>query len=442
MLKLDNIILDPIVIILTLFASYFLVRLVSKIVPLKNNKALKLLALLPFSLSIGSVDYLGDSNIIVLLIFYAVIFQLSFIGRATNKFIISLMFYLLLTSFNLVVSTIFISNDFKFFPNEEYLYIVKALSWIIISNILLKYMGNIEVKLSKKLWLLLGGLSTGLFFIIIGFSNIGFGALLDIFTDITKPEYVASDYYYEVHDMLNKIGYIIFPSVFLSTLALFTAIKVLTKHEELLEKDALESIKENYYSGLQREQKLVRTIRHDMKNHLLTVQAMIGKKDYNRANDYLTNLTSSSAFEKGRQISKNNTINAILDNKLDLMEEYKIEFDYRISVPEKLEISDIDLSSLLGNALDNAIEANLKTNNRKIIFRLRVDKGLFMLQIKNPLSENPLEKNGKFITTKKDKKHHGIGLSSIRETVLKYGGNISTVAENGIFELVIGIPVD
>ncbi|QQK06916.1 hypothetical protein [Miniphocaeibacter halophilus] len=278
MLKLDNIILDPIVIILTLFASYFLVRLVSKIVPLKNNKALKLLALLPFSLSIGSVDYLGDSNIIVLLIFYAVIFQLSFIGRATNKFIISLMFYLLLTSFNLVVSTIFISNDFKFFPNEEYLYIVKALSWIIISNILLKYMGNIEVKLSKKLWLLLGGLSTGLFFIIIGFSNIGFGALLDIFTDITKPEYVASDYYYEVHDMLNKIGYIIFPSVFLSTLALFTAIKVLTKHEELLEKDALESIKENYYSGLQREQKLVRTIRHDMKNHLLTVQAMIGKK--------------------------------------------------------------------------------------------------------------------------------------------------------------------
>lgn len=303
-------------------------------------------------------------------------------------------------------------------------------------------MGNIEVKLSKKLWLLLGGLSAGLFFIIIGFSNIGFGALLDIFTDITKPEYVASNYYYEVLDMLNKIGYIIFPSVFLSTLALFAAIKVLIKHEELLEKDALENIKENYYKALQREQKTVRTIRHDMKNHLLTVQAMIGKKDYNKANDYLINLTSSSAFEKGRQISKNNTINAILDNKLDLMEEYKIEFDYRISVPEKLEISDIDLSSLLGNALDNAIEANLKADNRKIIFRLRVDKGLFMLQIKNPLGENPLEKNGTFLTTKKDKKHHGIGLSSIRETVLKYGGNISTIVENGIFELVIGIPVN
>lgn len=139
-------------------------------------------------------------------------------------------------------------------------------------------MGNIEVKLSKKLWLLLGGLSAGLFFIIIGFSNIGFGALLDIFTDITKPEYVASNYYYEVLDMLNKIGYIIFPSVFLSTLALFAAIKVLIKHEELLEKDALENIKENYYKALQREQKTVRTIRHDMKNHLLTVQAMIEKK--------------------------------------------------------------------------------------------------------------------------------------------------------------------
>lgn len=442
MLVLDNIILDPIAIVLTLFASYFLVKLVSKIIPFKNNKALKILALLPFSLSIGSVDYLGDTNILIVLIFYIVIFQLSFMGKATNKFIISLMFYLLLSSFNLIVSTIFVTNDFKFFPNEEYLYLVKALSWIIISNILLKYMGNIEVKLSKKLWLLLGGLSAGLFFIIIGFSNIGFGALLDIFTDITKPEYVASDYYYEVLDMLNKIGYIIFPSVFLSILALFAAIKVLTKHEELLEKDALENIKENYYKALQREQKTVRTIRHDMKNHLLTVQAMIGKKDYNKANDYLINLTSSSAFEKGRQISKNNTINAILDNKLDLMEEYKIEFDYRISVPEKLEISDIDLSSLLGNALDNAIEANLKADNRKVIFRLRVDKGLFMLQIKNPLGENPLEKNGTFLTTKKDKKHHGIGLSSIRETVLKYGGNISTIVENGMFELVIGIPVN
>lgn len=108
MLVLDNIILDPIAIVLTLFASYFLVKLVSKIIPFKNNKALKILALLPFSLSIGSIDYLGDTNILIVLIFYIVIFQLSFMGKATNKFIISLMFYLLLSSFNLVVSTIFV----------------------------------------------------------------------------------------------------------------------------------------------------------------------------------------------------------------------------------------------------------------------------------------------------------------------------------------------
>lgn len=120
------------------------------------------------------------------------------------------------------------------------------------------------------------------------------------------------------------------------------------------------------------------------------------------------------------------------------MERLGIPSDLQVNLPEKLDISDTDLCALLGNALDNAMEACTKVKTPDIRLRCRMDKGMLMLMVSNPLSGD--EKPG-LGTTKADGKNHGFGLPGMAEIARRCGGSLDTRTEDGRFELIACIPM-
>ena len=101
-------------------------------------------------------------------------------------------------------------------------------------------------------------------------------------------------------------------------------------------------------------------------------------------------------------------------------------------------MADTDLCALLGNALDNAIEAAAKAGDKKIFMRCRIDKGMLMLKVRNALAGDERED---LATTKPDQKHHGLGLAGMREIAARYGGILEATADGGFFELLVCLPL-
>lgn len=116
------------------------------------------------------------------------------------------------------------------------------------------------------------------------------------------------------------------------------------------------------------------------------------------------------------------TINAVLTVKASAMV-------YKLDIPTELPLSKTAICTLFANALDNAIEAckQLPKETRLITLESRMQKGMFVLSVKNPLSKDSTliqdnKQKGMFVTTKADVKNHGIGLKSMEDVVRQKEG--------------------
>ncbi len=158
-----------------------------------------------------------------------------------------------------------------------------------------------------------------------------------------------------------------------------------------------------------------------------------------RALDYLEEIAGSQALRGTRRFCENEVANVVLASKAEEMERDGLEGNFSVVLPQHLPVADTDLCALLGNALDNAMESARKTQDRKIIVRCRVEKGLFMLRVENAVSG---EVDPNLETTKADKTAHGFGLAGMREIAARYGGTLDARSQAGRFELVACFPLE
>ncbi len=104
----------------------------------------------------------------------------------------------------------------------------------------------------------------------------------------------------------------------------------------------------------------------------------------------------------------------------------------------------MDICSIFGNALDNAIECEMKIpekEKRLIHVTVSRQKAFLILRFENYCEEEVQHQGGTLTTTKKDKKYHGYGMKSIRYTVNKYGGAVTIDTKENWFDLKILIPI-
>lgn len=196
----------------------------------------------------------------------------------------------------------------------------------------------------------------------------------------------------------------------------------------------------NYYLNMQHSQQKIRNLYHDMKNHMICIEKIYGENDYIKSiNKQLNEFTYI--------YNTNNIIlDIILNDKRNICENKKIELIADINFKECNFIDITDVCSIFSNIIDNAIEACDKIENNKIEKKIRL-KGtnvnrLYVLKCENTKLNKINKENELFMTDKKDKFLHGVGIKSIKASVEKYNGNLELNDLGNKFLVNICIPLN
>lgn len=205
------------------------------------------------------------------------------------------------------------------------------------------------------------------------------------------------------------------------TLQIIKYMVVLAKQQKMKEDALLAAQNVQYYQTMEKQHFEVRRLKHNMVNHL---QAALGLPE-NQREKYLRELLKAPVFSQTLKYCGDNTVNIILSAKAAAMEQKNIEFHVLADIPEELPMEKPDISAVLGNALDNAIEAveKLPKEKRRISLEIRCARGILASALRNPGKlEEGAGKQDFPGTIKPDKTSHGLGLLSIRTVLKKYDG--------------------
>lgn len=180
-----------------------------------------------------------------------------------------------------------------------------------------------------------------------------------------------------------------------------------------------------------------RNARHDMKQHFIVLMEMLDTDKTKDAIDYLSKLINMEALSNpGVSKTNNIVVDSLINAKNTVALKANIEFEINIHIPMELPFKNADMSILLGNILDNAIEASeqLETNKRFIKFYMQFNNNVLIITVMNAFNGNlNRSRDGKIISNKDNPDNHGIGLESVNKIAEKYHGSVVIETRNDIF---------
>ena len=181
---------------------------------------------------------------------------------------------------------------------------------------------------------------------------------------------------------------------------------------------------------------------HDMKHQIAALS--LSKDGTERKEDQLKELQRLMQVYDAYTETGNEALDTILMEKGVYCNLHEIRWSCVADGSFLKFMDDIDLYTLLGNALDNAVESVEKSENREdrfITVVVRREKGFCLIQIKNYVEGEIQMRNGLPVTSKKDPENHGYGTQSIRAIAEKYYGTMSITSEENIFTLSVLLPI-
>lgn len=171
----------------------------------------------------------------------------------------------------------------------------------------------------------------------------------------------------------------------------------------------------------------IKEVRHDLKNHLLSLKLMAGQDNRSEVNEYIDSILQQTTKEESYVHTGNVTADGILNLKIIEARKYCIKTMLDIQIPQNLQITAYDWTVILGNLLDNAIEANMKVEEEKRMLNITMcyKLGSLHINIQNTFSGAIEYKHKQVLkTTKTDKSLHGLGLGNIKRIIKRYQGQM------------------
>lgn len=272
-----------------------------------------------------------------------------------------------------------------------------------------------------------------LFAAIIGFSvflmsNIGF-----VYSNTPFSGKYASDIF-NVRTLIDLGG-----------LAILTAYHIQRLHLRAQhDLESMEMILHNQYQQYQQSQETLDLINykyHDLKHHIIALRAEENKE---KRNAYLDKMEDEIRSYEAQNKTGNQVLDTLLTAKSLYCMREKIALTYVVD-GARLDFMDVmDICSIFGNALDNAIECEKKipeTEKRMIHVSMFVQQTFLIIRFENYCEGELNFEQNLPVTTKKQAEFHGYGLKSLRHTVHKYGGEVDIDVEDQWFRLKILIPL-
>jgi len=208
--------------------------------------------------------------------------------------------------------------------------------------------------------------------------------------------------------------------------------------------------KEYYYSQIQLMQEShehIKAIRHDIKTHLGAVRGYSIEINANEITDYVSSLLGDVSKDEVYCDTGNIAFDSIINFKLKNAKERNIRPKLHMSIPRTLNIEVSDIVTILGNLLDNALDAADKAPDKMLRIDIEYNRGCLFIKVDNSFDGEVKYKtqrasNEKHIATHKEPSEHGHGLKNIRKAVQKYNGKVDIGHEGNVFSVAILIYVD
>lgn len=218
----------------------------------------------------------------------------------------------------------------------------------------------------------------------------------------------------------------------------YTIVKEKAEHLELQAEKHLEQAEKELVAFSEKSLGDLRHIRHDIKNQYLIMKVMLEEERYEDLKSYFEEIGGAWIRPNSGIDCGNRTISAVLNMELSKAEVAGVKLETRLFVPPELPFKNVDLSSLLSNLVDNAIEACLAEQivDPYVIVTIVIKGDYFYFSVHNPTKK---EKNKysqlSLDSTKKDTKYHGYGTKIVNRIVDKYHGTICYDIVEHIFKV-------
>lgn len=194
---------------------------------------------------------------------------------------------------------------------------------------------------------------------------------------------------------------------------------------------------------LQQQYEEILILRHDFRNGIDCLCGMVEQGDCSGALEYAKQFKERKVNTILSQVQCSSTmLNAVVNAKFNDAQSKGIDTSLRlvVQIPHDLEF---DLSIMLSNLLDNAIEACEKNpSNAQILLTISEEAGYYRIVVRNTIAASVLKKNQELKTEKADKKLHGWGLRSVTDLVSKRNGLIDFYEKEGMFYVDILLPIE
>lgn len=202
---------------------------------------------------------------------------------------------------------------------------------------------------------------------------------------------------------------------------------------------ALKEMQEKYYKALLEKEEETRKYRHDMGNHLICLNRLAQEEHAGKVADYIGGMQRQAASMQKKIFSTGNMVLDSLLNHYSSIIGKDIKLTVLGRIENDLKIADVDLCTVFGNLLQNAVEAveKIQGEGKYILVQIRQGREYLGIKIENSvrhLGDAMGHNRRDFLKTeKKDKRNHGIGIENVQETVKHYQGTFTVFQEQQKF---------
>jgi len=212
-----------------------------------------------------------------------------------------------------------------------------------------------------------------------------------------------------------------------------------TLNEKIRMSNKLIIAQSNHYKMLTDNINKAKAIRHDFHHHTLVLQSYLHSNQLDLLENYLNKYKTSFTENTAPMLCNNYVINAMIQHYLTIAESLMIKFTTLVDIPAKVSISDMDLCIILGNTIENAIEACSRMTNEDRFINLNIKIIGYMLIITIDNSYNGVLEttSSSIISSKREGSDEGIGLASVKSVASKYNGIVNFNFTKDIFKTSI-----
>lgn len=206
--------------------------------------------------------------------------------------------------------------------------------------------------------------------------------------------------------------------------------KLKSQQAELLERD---------YTTLNRAYAINAKLFHDFHNHVGALRQLLSHEKYEKALQYLDELQAPMQEISSTLWTGDETADYLINSKTAMAAACQINMQVQVEFPRHTDIQSTDLCAILGNLLDNALEAARQIpepEQRFISLTIRRINQMLVIKVENSFSSSPVIENGTLQTTKEERGLHGWGLKSAQTAAEKYDGTVQTFYADGLFRAI------